>query len=54
MVGDNLETDILGAQRAGYSALLVLTGHTSPEDLAAASIRPDYVLGCLADILKPA
>jgi HAD superfamily hydrolase (TIGR01450 family) len=54
MVGDNLETDILGAQRAGYSALLVLTGHTSPADLTTASIRPDYVLGCLADILKPA
>ena len=52
MVGDNLDTDILGAQRAGYAALLVLTGHTRPEDLARASVRPDHVLGRLADILK--
>jgi HAD superfamily hydrolase (TIGR01450 family) len=53
MVGDNLETDILGAQRAGYSALLVLTGHTRPEDLEQATTRPDYVLERLADVLEP-
>lgn len=51
MVGDNLESDILGAQRAGYAAVLVLTGHTAPSDLERSEIRPDRVLGRLAGVL---
>jgi HAD superfamily hydrolase (TIGR01450 family) len=51
MVGDNLDTDILGAQRAGYTSILVLTGHSSRDDLARSTSRPDYVLDSLADLL---
>lgn len=54
MVGDNLDTDILGARRAGYASLLVLTGHHGRADLATAAARPDYVLERLGDLLEPA
>ena len=43
MIGDRLNTDIEGAQKAGLPAALVLTGVTSRETLAASSIKPDGV-----------
>jgi glycerol 3-phosphatase-2 len=45
VVGDRLDTDVLGAVRAGSDSLLVLTGVTSREELLAApeGMRPTYV-----------
>ena len=45
VVGDRLDTDILGAVRAGSDSLLVLTGVTDREQLLAAppGSRPSYV-----------
>ena len=43
-IGDRLDTDILGAQQAGISSLLALSGVTSNEILASSDIRPTYVL----------
>ena len=43
MVGDRLETDILGARRAGLASVLVLCGLTSPDMLERSSIQPDLV-----------
>jgi 4-nitrophenyl phosphatase len=42
-LGDRLETDILGGQRAGLRSILVMTGVTTPEMLAQSSIQPDWV-----------
>lgn len=42
-VGDRLETDILGGQRAGVPTALLLTGVTTAKDLPDPSIRPDWV-----------
>jgi glycerol 3-phosphatase-2 len=39
VVGDRLDTDVAAAAKAGLEAALVLTGGTSPEDVAA--IGPD-------------
>ncbi|MCB9437695.1 MAG: HAD-IIA family hydrolase [Anaerolineales bacterium] len=52
MIGDNLETDILGAKRAGITAALVLTGVTKRADLVTSPVQPDLVLENLLDLLK--
>ncbi|MDQ7029650.1 MAG: HAD-IIA family hydrolase [Ardenticatenia bacterium] len=51
MVGDRLDTDILGGQRMGLTTVLVLGGVTGPEELETSPIRPDYVFEHLLDLL---
>ncbi len=54
VIGDRLDTDILGGQNAGLTTLLVLTGVTSSEEAHASPIRPDYVfpdIGAVAEAL---
>ena len=43
-IGDRLETDILGAVRAGIPSLMVLTGVSSEADLKTSTYQPDWVL----------
>ncbi len=43
-IGDRLETDILGAVRAGIRSLMVLTGVSSEEDLKNTDYQPDWVM----------
>lgn len=50
MVGDRLETDMVMAVENGLVAVLTLTGVTSREDLATASVRPDHVIGSIAEL----
>ncbi len=55
VVGDRLNTDILGGQRAGLTTILVLSGVTSRDQLDTDPIRPDYVfedVGELAQALE--
>jgi phospholysine phosphohistidine inorganic pyrophosphate phosphatase len=49
MVGDDLRTDVEGAQRAGLAGVLVRTGKFTPADLEG-DIRPDAVLDSIADL----
>ncbi len=51
-IGDRLETDILGGQRAGVSTALLLSGVTRREDLDRSSIRPDWVFDGLPDLTR--
>ncbi|GAP06730.1 predicted sugar phosphatases of the HAD superfamily [Anaerolinea thermolimosa] len=48
VVGDRLDTDVLGAQRIGCKSVLVLTGVTTPQDIhpphSVQSILPDFIL----------
>jgi 4-nitrophenyl phosphatase len=42
-IGDRLETDILGAVRAGLESVLVLSGVTAPADLGRVDYAPTWV-----------
>lgn len=49
MVGDDIRTDVEGAQRAGLTGLLVRTGKLSASDLTG-EVAPDAVLDSIADL----
>ena len=52
-IGDRLDTDVLGANRAGIGSALVTTGVTTRKELLAAKddSRPTYILGTLKELL---
>src|SRR5690242_6656829 len=50
MVGDDLWSDVEGAQRAGLQGWLVRTGKFRADVLASAGIVPDRVLNSVADL----
>jgi HAD superfamily hydrolase (TIGR01458 family) len=55
MVGDDIETDVLAAQRAGLRGVFVLTGKHGADDLGDVRRRggrvPDLVAASLADVV---
>jgi 4-nitrophenyl phosphatase len=51
-LGDRLETDILGGIRAGVKTILVMSGVTTPEQLAASAYRPDWIFEDILDLMK--
>ena len=54
-IGDRLDTDILGANRAGIDSVLVLTGIDGGKQLLAAEAdaRPTYILDDLRGLSEP-
>jgi HAD superfamily hydrolase (TIGR01458 family) len=50
MVGDDVEADVLAAQRAGITGVLVRTGKYLPRTLREASGTPDHVVDSIADL----
>ncbi len=52
IIGDRLETDILGGQRAGLSTIFVLSGVTTRQELAASSIKPDLVFESVKELYE--
>lgn len=55
VIGDRLDTDIVGANRAGMASALVLTGIDGPKQVLAADpdSRPTFVFGDLRDLFAP-
>jgi glycerol-1-phosphatase len=51
MVGDRIASDIVGAQRAGLVAILVLSGACSRAEADAVNPPPDHVLDDLSGLL---
>lgn len=54
MIGDTMETDILGGVQMGYSTVLVLSGTTSPVDLERYAYAPDMMIDSIAHLTDPA
>jgi 4-nitrophenyl phosphatase len=52
MIGDRLETDILGAQRVGIVTIGVLTGVATREQMATSEIQPDFVFASIAELAQ--
>ena len=50
MAGDDVEADVLAAQRAGLTGVLVKTGKYLPRAVREASGTPDHVLDSVADL----
>jgi HAD superfamily hydrolase (TIGR01458 family) len=50
MIGDDLWSDVEGAQRAGLQGWLVRTGKYRDEALRESGIRPDRILDSIADL----
>jgi 4-nitrophenyl phosphatase len=48
MLGDRLETDILGGINASLTTILVLSGISTVEEMAASSFQPDIVFDDIA------
>jgi NagD protein len=50
MIGDTMETDILGGVQLGFHTVLVLSGSTQRGDLARYTYRPEVVVESVADL----
>jgi NagD protein len=50
MIGDTMETDILGGVQLGYKTVLVLTGGTGKSDLSRYAYQPDVVVDSIANL----
>lgn len=53
MIGDTMETDILGGVQMGYRTILVLSGGTQEHDLVRFAYRPDVVVASVSDLCEP-
>lgn len=50
MIGDTMETDILGGTQLGFHTVLVLSGGTQAKDLPHFAYSPDLVVESLAEL----
>jgi 4-nitrophenyl phosphatase len=52
MLGDRLDTDILGAQRAGLKTILIKTGVDNEDSISQKGIQPDAVFNGLEELVQ--
>lgn len=50
VIGDTMETDILGGVQLGFKTILVLSGGTNREDLNHYAYQPDRIVESIADL----
>ncbi len=50
MIGDRMDTDIVGGMEAGMGTILVLSGVTTPQLMTEFPYKPDYVFNTVGDI----
>lgn len=50
VLGDTMETDILGGAQLGFKTILVLSGGTKKEDLVRYAYGPDKIVDSIADL----
>jgi NagD protein len=50
VIGDTMDTDILGGVQLGFKTVLVLSGGTRREDLGRFAYGPDKVVGSVAEL----
>lgn len=50
MLGDDIESDVGGAQDCGITGVLVRTGKYRPELIGKTGVQPDYILDSIADL----
>ena len=51
MIGDTMETDILGGLLMGYRTILVYSGSTQPQDLTDFPYAPSLAIPSLKDLI---
>lgn len=52
VIGDTMDTDILGGVQLGYTTVLVLSGGTRKSDLSEYAYRPSYMIKSIAELLS--
>ena len=54
-VGDRIDTDITGANRAGIASVLVMTGVSTRKEVLGikAEGRPNFIIGSMPELLQP-
>ncbi len=52
MVGDQIETDLLGARRAGVHTVLVLTGVETSDTVARSKFKPELIIGSVDSLAE--
>ena len=50
MVGDRIETDIVGGARAGLTTIAVATGVSRPDEFARATPPPDHIFASVVEL----
>src|SRR5262249_14776742 len=50
VIGDTMDTDILGGVQLNYKTILVLSGSTRREDLPRYAYRPEMIVESIADL----